>query len=80
MRVASWLRVAAEPRVVKRSATVCVLVGTILVAINHGPQLVAGAISPTLLLQVVLTYPASSTRTPPGPTIQSRNRDAFFHA
>jgi hypothetical protein len=41
MRVANWLRVAVEPPVVKRSATVCVLVGTI---------------SPTLLLQVVLTY------------------------
>ena len=50
MRVASWLRVAVQPPVVRRSATVCLLVGTILVAINHGPQLVAGAVSPTLLL------------------------------
>lgn len=56
MRLAKWLRVARQPAVLKRSAIVCFLVGSILVAVNLGPQLIAGAFSPTLLVQVVLTY------------------------
>lgn len=55
-RIPVWLRIAYHPAVLKRSAILCVLVGTILVVINHGPALVAGAINPTLLVQILLTY------------------------
>lgn len=34
----------------------CLLVGTILVVVNQGPAIVAGAINPTLLVQVLVTY------------------------
>ncbi len=50
-----WLRVAAEPAVVRRALKYAVVVGAILIAINHGGALLHGAISGDHLLQMGLT-------------------------
>jgi hypothetical protein len=56
MRVSTWLRTAAEPTVVKRSVITSFVVGTVLVVINHGPDLLAGGMNTIGLVQIVLTY------------------------
>ena len=55
-RVRVWLAIATSAPVVRRSLVACVLVGTILVAINHGEGLVHGRIDPIKVAQVALTF------------------------
>ena len=52
----SWLDVATRNRVVVRSVRVSLVVGTILVAINHGNVLLGGGFSADLLWKIPLTY------------------------
>jgi len=52
----SWLATARHPRVVQRSLRVAAVVGTLLVAINYGDRLLAGAIGPRDGLKMALTY------------------------
>lgn len=47
---------ALTARTVHSSVRVALVVGTILVAINQGPALFAGRVSPALAVQVALTY------------------------
>ena len=54
MRV--WLAVARRGDVVRRSLRVALLVGTILVAINHGDRLVSGTAAPADWVKMGLTY------------------------
>ena len=54
--VQRWLRVATSPPVVKRSARVSLVVGTILISINQGNLLLAGAFPPDLYWKIPLTY------------------------
>jgi len=51
---ASWLRLALEDGVPRRSAVVAVIVGTILNVINQGDVMMAGA--PLDYLKLALTY------------------------
>lgn len=44
------------PPLVRRSATICVIVGTILVAINQGNVIVGGDLPSALAWKVPLTY------------------------
>lgn len=52
----SWLRLARRPDVVRRSARVAIVVGTILVLINYVDRLFTGALVPLDLVKIGLTY------------------------
>lgn len=51
----SWLDMAVERSVVRRASSVAVVVGSILVAINHGDALLRGDLSAGRLLRILLT-------------------------
>jgi hypothetical protein len=50
-----WLRAAREPSVVRRALKYAVLVGAILITINHGDAILTGDITTTRLLKMGLT-------------------------
>jgi hypothetical protein len=50
------LAVAFETRVVRRALAFAVVVGSVLIAINHGDALLAGDISGTRFLKIGLTF------------------------
>ena len=50
-----WLRLASNPSVVRRASAVAVVVGTVLVAINHGDAIVRGDFSLGRGVRVLLT-------------------------
>ena len=52
----SWLQVATRQEVVARSLKVSMLVGTILVGINHGDVLLGAGLSSEMVWKVPLTY------------------------
>lgn len=51
----SFFAVALEPGVVRRGLSYALVVGSVLIAINHGDVLLAGHLSPSLLLKMGLT-------------------------
>jgi hypothetical protein len=55
-RRGSWLAVAREPEVVRRSLRVAAIVGTLLVAINYTDRALAGSLGPGDWLKMALTY------------------------
>lgn len=52
----SWFRAAGNQRVVQRSIRVSLVVGTVLVAINHGDTLLESGINAQLVWKIPLTY------------------------
>jgi hypothetical protein len=50
-----WLREATAPAVVKRALTYAVVVGAILISINHGDAIVRGNVDATRLFKMGLT-------------------------
>lgn len=52
----TWLRLAGHPGTVRRAFFTAVIVGSVLVGINHGPALLAGDFSRGRLVQMVMTY------------------------
>ncbi len=54
-RIMTWLRLAAEPAVVRRALAYGVIVGALLVAINHGDALLAGQMDVGRWLRAGLT-------------------------
>jgi hypothetical protein len=50
-----WLQVAAEPAVVRRALKYAVVVGAILIFINHGDALLYGDLTIARLLKMGLT-------------------------
>jgi len=54
-RVGVWLRVAGERPVVVRALKFAVVVGAVLIAINHGDALLRGEIDAGRLLKMGLT-------------------------
>jgi hypothetical protein len=52
----SFLMLALRPEVVKRAMVIALIVGGILIAINHGTCIVMGEFSPTCLVQSLLTF------------------------
>jgi hypothetical protein len=50
-----WLRIASSPSVVKRALGYAIVVGIILIAINHGDAILKGDISHTRALKMALT-------------------------
>lgn len=51
-----WLEIALRGDVIRRSLKVGAIVGTVLMAINQGDALLAGAVSPEILTKIALTY------------------------
>ena len=50
-----WLTLAMEPSVVRRGLKYAVVVGAILIAINHGPSILAGEVDSARLFSMALT-------------------------
>ena len=50
-----WMREATAPAVVRRALTYAVVVGAILITINHGDAILRGNIDATRLLKMGLT-------------------------
>jgi len=50
-----WLRLAISESVVRRAVRVAAIVGTVLIAINHGDAILSGDISPLRWFRIVLT-------------------------
>ena len=50
-----WLQLAAHPATVRRACVTAVIVGGVLIAINHGQAILAGAVTRGRLLQMCLT-------------------------
>ena len=50
-----WLLLAADPTVVRRAFAVAIVVGTVLVVINHTSALINGDITMTRIVQIVTT-------------------------
>ena len=50
-----WMQLATSASVVRRAATVALIVGAVLVAINHGDAIVHGDVSPGRALRIFLT-------------------------
>ena len=53
--IREWLRIATRRQIVIRGFKYGVIVGSILIAINHGNAIVAGAVDTTRILQMLLT-------------------------
>jgi hypothetical protein len=51
----AWIAVARERAVVRRAVTFAVVVGAILIAINHGDAILAGDVDTRRLLKMGLT-------------------------
>lgn len=51
----SWLKLALQPSVVRRAVGYAVVIGSILVAINHGDALLHGDLTHGDLWQILLT-------------------------
>lgn len=51
----AWLRLAARPSIVRRGLLYAVVVGAILIAINHGDAIVRGEVTVGRLLRMGLT-------------------------
>lgn len=52
----TWIESACDPRVVRRSARVAAVVGTLLVAINYTDRALSGALGPADWVKMLLTY------------------------
>ncbi|HEY2737489.1 MAG TPA: nitrate/nitrite transporter NrtS [Thermoanaerobaculia bacterium] len=50
-----WLRIAFSGPVRRRALKVALVVGTVLLAINHGDAILSGNISPVRWLRMILT-------------------------
>ena len=50
-----WLTLAASRAVVRRASVVALIVGSVLVVINHGDAIVRGDVSAGRLLRIALT-------------------------
>ena len=53
---ASWLGTATQGTVVARSLRVSLVVGSILITINHGDVLIGTGLTPDLVWKIPLTY------------------------
>ena len=51
----TWWKLATHPGTVKRALATAAIVGTILIAINHGGAIAAGEVTGARLLQICLT-------------------------
>jgi hypothetical protein len=50
-----WIELAFDPAVVRRAIVCMVVVGAVLITINHGDALLRGEVAPGRLVQMALT-------------------------
>lgn len=50
-----WLHLAAHPATVRRAFLTALIVGSVLILINHGPAIISGEITRARLFQMCLT-------------------------
>jgi tetrahydromethanopterin S-methyltransferase subunit H len=55
-KILHWFSLAVEIKTLKRSIKVAVIVGTILMLINHGDIILYGDIEVHHMLKIILTY------------------------
>lgn len=55
LAILAWLKSAAHPATVRRASITAVIVGFVLIAINHGSAIIAGHITRGLVFQMFLT-------------------------
>jgi hypothetical protein len=53
--VMPWLRLAAHPATVRRAFITALIVGSVLIVINHGPAILAGQLTRQEIVQMCLT-------------------------
>ncbi len=53
--IRGWLALASEPAVVRRALAYAVVVGAILIAINHGDAILRGDVTAGRLVRMALT-------------------------
>ena len=51
-----WMQKATPPDVVGRGLMFALIIGTVITAINQGDMLASGAITPGILLKILLNY------------------------
>ncbi|NUO81348.1 nitrate/nitrite transporter NrtS [candidate division KSB1 bacterium] len=51
----NWLRLATHPATVRRALFTAIIVGTVLITINHGDALLRGELSGVRITQMLLT-------------------------
>ena len=56
MDIKQYARLSAKPGIIKRGLGFSVVVGTILITINHGDTIASGEVTTRHLLKMVLTY------------------------
>jgi|SRR5262245_33758979 len=55
MELRAWFRLACHPATVRRAFLTAMIVGCVLIAINHGPAILAGQMTPGRTFQALLT-------------------------
>jgi hypothetical protein len=50
-----WIRSAAHPATMGRAFITAVMVGIVLIAVNHGPAIISGQITRSRIIQICLT-------------------------
>ena len=55
MTLHEWLKSAAHPATMRRACTTSLVVGTLLIAINHGHAIIAGQMTRERVFQILLT-------------------------
>ena len=55
MNLNKWLKLACEPPVLMRGIRVAVIVGPILILLNHGDTLFFGTVTSAVALKMILT-------------------------
>lgn len=53
--VRDWFHLAAHPATARRAFITAIIVGTILIAINHGPAILSGQVTHARIFQMCLT-------------------------
>lgn len=56
MNFRTWLISATHPSTVRRARQTALIVGTILLVINHGPAILAGQLTGERVFQILLTF------------------------
>ncbi|MEZ9464361.1 nitrate/nitrite transporter NrtS [Vibrio splendidus] len=77
MPLVPFIKTAGEPTILKRSLKVSIIVGTILMLINHGEKLLSSNIDATLIIKILMTYCVPfcvSTQASVSATLQSRKK------
>ena len=73
-----WLKTACSRPIRKRALRVAIIVGSILVAINHGDALIQGDVGNSQMIKMLLTYfvpYAVSTYAAVGATLENTNNE-----